>query len=82
MMERLREDINRGWNAPPGPLMTGALAALAVSGSAAALTGAFTPIHPGLIAAGAGAVQLALAYGIAGRLVRHSQSLSQKGDSR
>jgi hypothetical protein len=78
MMARLREDIALGWNAPPGPLMTGALAALAVAGSAAALMGAFTTIHPGLIAAGAGAVQLGLAYAIAGRLVRRAHD----GESR
>jgi len=72
-MARLREDIAGGWTAQPRELMTGSLAALAVSGSTAALMGAFTAIHPGLIAAGVGAVQLALAYGIAGRLVRRAQ---------
>lgn len=70
LLRSVVDDVALGWRAPAGPLMTGALAALAVSGTLAALLGVFTDLHPGLIAVAAGSLQLALAYGIAGRVAR------------
>ncbi len=68
----------RGWSAPPRELLAGALMALTVSGSLAITLGVFAALPVGLIAFVAGGVQLALAYGCAGALVRRKE----RGESR
>ena len=75
----LRGDLARGWTAPPGPLTVGALVGLAVAGALAAAAGAATAWHPGLVAVVAGALQLGLAYGVAGRLVRRAAAREDAG---
>ena len=66
-------DLERGWHAPPGPLMTGALVALAVTGVLAVAMAILTALPGGLIALASGIVQLGLAYSVAGRLVRQAE---------
>lgn len=72
-MTGLMGDLARGWTAPPGPLLTGALVALTVTGVLAVSMAMLTSLPGGLIGLASGIVQLGLAYSVAGRLVRQAE---------
>ena len=71
-MARLAADIARGWTAPVGRLVTGGLAALAISTPTLAVLN-LAGLDPGAAAAVGAVLQLGATYWIAGRLERSNQ---------
>lgn len=71
MLQTIAADVRRGWTASAGSLMTGTLAALAVSAPFAIALG-LLGLGLGTLTAVAAVVQMAATFWIAGRQERHA----------